>query len=132
MTPMDRAEWRRNEAPRDEECAQFILQFSDILPTEYIAFMTQQNGGSGFIGECFIDLWKMEYIDRFYNESEIRKDFSFVFPIGDNGGNELLSFDLRSNLRPLVWAPFIGMGEDQLVLAYGSFRELEQQIMNAE
>ena len=79
------------------------------LPSDYLAFLRQHNGGEGFIGDNYIIFWKAEELADFNREYEVEKYAPGILLFGSSGGGEGYGFDTQSAAMPIVRIPFIGM-----------------------
>lgn len=82
------------------------------LPVDYFEFLTEANGGEGWIGQQYLQLWRVEDIPEFnegYGASEL---FPGLVLIGSDGGGEAFALDTRGNEIYFVETPFIGFEED--------------------
>jgi len=79
------------------------------LPSDYLEFLRQHNGGEGFIGDSYIVLWKAEELADLNREYEVEKCAPGILLFGSDGGGEGYGFDTQSAAMPIVRTPFIGM-----------------------
>jgi hypothetical protein len=79
------------------------------LPSDYLSFLRQHNGGEGFIGDNYIIFWKAEELADFNREYEVEKYAPGILLFGSDGGGEGYGFDTQSAAMPIVRVPFIGM-----------------------
>jgi hypothetical protein len=79
------------------------------IPSDYVNFLQQHDGGEGFIGDNYIVLWKAEELADFNREYEVEKYAPGILLFGSNGGGEGYGFDTVSSAMPIVCVPFIGM-----------------------
>src|SRR4051794_18456447 len=77
------------------------------LPSDYLDFLRQHNGGEGFIGDNYIIFWKAEELADFNREYEVEKYAPGILLFGSDGGG--YGFDTQSAATPIVRVPFIGM-----------------------
>lgn len=105
------------------------------LPDSYIAFIDHHNGWEGDLGEDlgYVILWKRELIQENYDGYEMARYMSRRwFPIGSNGGGEMLCIDTSSNTDQVFWLPFIGMSDEEALLRYNSFADVVAAIQISE
>jgi SMI1 / KNR4 family (SUKH-1) len=98
-----------------------------ILPRGYVDFIEVNNGWEGDLGEesGYLMLWKREAIQEFYDNYEMKEFLSdHWFPFGSNGGGEMLCFDLDSGTDRVLLMPFVGMDDEDVMLAYHSFEDI--------
>lgn len=86
-----------------------LLSVVKNLPSGYLAFLQQANGGEGFLGSTYANLWRAEDLERFNQDYEVDEYAPGFFLIGSNGGGEAYAFDLSSQDQGLYQLPFIGM-----------------------
>lgn len=93
------------------------------LPSDYLDFMRQSNGGSGFIDDCFLQLWRIEDVKRLsdgYQEGEMERPWLFF---GSNGGGEGFAFDLRGGAMAVFEVPFVTLDPADALFCAPSFTE---------
>ena len=79
------------------------------LPESYMFFLETANGGEGFIGERYAQLWRAEDLidaNRAYKTAEFAPN---LFLIGSDGGGEAYAFDVSGDDPQVFEVPFIGM-----------------------
>lgn len=79
------------------------------LPSDYIQFLHNYDGGEGFIGDNYLILWKVEELSVFNREYEVEQYAPGILLFGSDGGGEGYGFDTRDAAMPVVRIPFIGM-----------------------
>ena len=76
--------------PPADECV--VSELSSILgvdlPSDYLRFLRNHNGGEGFIGDNYLVLWKAEELADFNREYEVEKYAPGIFLFGSDGGGE--------------------------------------------
>lgn len=75
-----------------------INQISGVaLPTQYIEFMERHNGGNGNIGETYLELFRLDELQKI-NDAYCVADFlpNHII-IGTNGDAELYGIDSNGN-----------------------------------
>jgi hypothetical protein len=89
------------------------------LPEDYAQFLQQMNGGEGFIGNTYLILWRVADLIEM-NKAYLVADYApGLFLFGSNGGGEAFAFDMRTEAKPIVSVPFVGM-ELELIQPSGS------------
>ena len=105
------------------------------LPDSYFVFLARANGGEGFIGDRYVQLWRVEELlemNRAYKTAEF---FPNLFFIGSDGGGEAYAFDLSAHGRDgirgsIYWLADRRKGNSQFVrfisgdLKLGSMSEM--------
>ena len=67
-----------------------------LFPKEYTEFLLEYHGGSGEIGEYYIDMWSLEDVIDFYDEcTETGLEELVVF--ASDGGGMGYAFDKKNN-----------------------------------
>jgi hypothetical protein len=94
------------------------------LPSDYLDFLRQHDGGEGFIGDDYIIFWKAEELADFNREYEVEKYAPGILLFGSNGGGEGYGFDVESAAMPIVRIPFIGMAREYAHLVAKDFPDL--------
>lgn len=101
------------------------LKTSAHLPEAYLAFLQRANGGEGFIGERYVQLWRAEELveaNRAYKTAEF---FPKLFFVGSDGGGEAYALSLSERDSTVFEVPFVGLPTDARVIA-SSFEEWVQ------
>jgi hypothetical protein len=87
------------------------------LPDDYMVFLRRANGGEGFNGDRYVQLWRAEELadmNRAYNTAEF---FPNLFFIGSDGGGEAYAFDLSRMDATVFEVPFVGFPTDARAIA---------------
>src|SRR3954451_19715098 len=95
--------------PNTPASTEALASLPKSLPESYFAFLTRANGGEGFIGDRYVQLWRAEELaemNRAYKTEEFFPDFFFI---GSNGGGEAYAFDLSRIDAGVFEVPFIGL-----------------------
>lgn len=113
MTPSDKhgllAKFNGNP-PADAAVIQQFKAVSDFrLPDDFARFMQQTNGGEGFVGNPYLILWRMEELLEMNKAYQVVEYAPGLFLFGSDGGGEAFAFDTRSEAKPIVAIPFVGM-----------------------
>ncbi len=98
------------------------------LPSDYLQFLREHDGGEGFVGSNYLILWKTEELSDFNREYEVGVYAPGLLLFGSNGGGEGYGFDLRNADTPVVRVPFIGMDLKYAVVVANSFSDLLTQL----
>jgi hypothetical protein len=102
-------DFQPNPPASKEVLAALRTALPKALPRSYMAFLERANGGEGFIGERYAQLWRAEQLielNRAYNVAEFAPN---LFLIGSDGGGEAYAFDISANDPTVFEVPFIGM-----------------------
>jgi SMI1 / KNR4 family (SUKH-1) len=79
------------------------------LPEDYAEFLKQADGGEGFIGDSYLILWRVGELLELNTAYQAAEYAPGLFLFGSDGGGEAFAFDTRSEARPIVSVPFVGM-----------------------
>jgi len=79
------------------------------LPDGYAEFLQQTNGGEGFVGNAYLILWRVEELLEMNKAYQVAEYAPGLFLFGSDGGGEAFAFDTRSDAKPIVTVPFVGM-----------------------
>jgi hypothetical protein len=91
------------------------------LPAQYKSFMQHSNGGEGFIGDNYLEIWPVEEI-RNNNEELLVEEFApGLLLFGGDGANELYAFDARDANMPVIKVPMIGMSHEDIKFCSNTF-----------
>ena len=104
-----------------------LLKAVANLPSDYLAFLERANGGEGFIGERYVQLWRAEELVEANRSYKTREFFPNFFFVGSNGGGEAYALKLSEGLSRVFEVPFIGLPSDARVVA-SSFEEWLQAL----
>jgi hypothetical protein len=88
---------------------QFETDSGFRLPDGYARFLQQTNGGEGFVGNEYLILWRMEELLEMNKAYQVPEYAPGLFLFGSDGGGEAFAFDTRSEAKPIVVIPFVGM-----------------------
>jgi len=97
---------------------------ANLLPVDYLAFLRTANGGEGFIGETYVQLWRAEEsieFNRMYQTAGLAPP---LFLFGSNGGGEAYVFDQSSPGSAVYSVPFIGFEHEYMEEIADSFASL--------
>lgn len=113
MTPSEKerllAKFNRNPPAGVAVIRQFEAESRIRLPDDYAEFLQQANGGEGFVGNAYIILWRVEELLEMNKAYQVAEYASGLFLFGSDGGGEAFALDTRSNAKPIVSVPFVGM-----------------------
>ena len=87
------------------------------LPESYFAFLARANGGEGFIGDRYVQLWKAEELGEMNLIYKTAEFFPGLFFIGSDGGGEAYAFDLSRTDATVFEVPFVGLPTDARAIA---------------
>jgi hypothetical protein len=98
------------------------------LPGDYVAFLEKANGGEGFVGQRYLQLWRAENLIEFnkgYGLCEVSPTF---FLIGSDGGGEGYVFDLSFGNSAVFEIPFITVDPKEARRVSDSFASFVDRI----
>lgn len=102
-------DWHLNEGIPLEAVQASVLNLGRSLPSDYLQFISEHDGGEGFVGENYLILWRIDELATFNREYEVEIYAPGILLFGSNGGGEGYGFDTRETTMPVVRVPFIGM-----------------------
>jgi hypothetical protein len=88
---------------------QFDAESAFRLPDDYLEFLQQTNGGEGFVGDAYVIFWRVEELVEMNKAYQVAEYAPGLFLFGSDGGGEAFAFDTRSDSKPVVSVPFVGM-----------------------
>ena len=95
------------------------------LPTDYLDFLSQADGGEGFLhNDAYVVLWRAEEIVPFNRDYEVQRYAPEVILFGADGGGEMFGFDRRAHDMPVVQLPAIGLAMKEALHRADSFSAL--------
>lgn len=91
-----------------------VISFAETFlgwrfPREYVTFLTQRNGGEGFVGENYLLLYAVEDLATVNMGYDVNESVPGLLLIGSNGAGEAFGFDVREDEWRVVMVPFVGM-----------------------
>lgn len=101
------SEFAANEGASKADLQAVGEQFAD-LPSAYLEFMQERDGGEGFIGENYCILWRLAELRQLNLEYEVDKYAPGLTLFGSSGGGEGFGFDSQAP-GAVVVVPFVGM-----------------------
>jgi hypothetical protein len=102
------------------------------LPTDYVQFLLQMNGGEGFVGKNYLRAWPVEDLIKSNKDYHVDEAAPGLFLFGSNGGGEAYAFDTRSAPPPVVVAPYVGMDWDAAITIAPDFCSFLQHLYRSE
>ena len=103
------ADFSSNQPAEGNHFAEVEAHFRCRLPSQYRLFMSDRDGGEGFVGGQYLILWRASELLEFNREYEVEKYAPGLLLFGSNGGGEAFAFDTREVSVRIVMVPFIGM-----------------------
>lgn len=106
-------------------------EFQLSLPEDYKAFLLEQDGGEGFVGEHYLELWSAAELLPLNRSYEIQELAPGLIAFGSTGGGEGFAFDTASEPQSIAQFPFIGLSREDALPVARSFTHLLER-MGAE
>lgn len=116
----------KNNPPSQTEIETFIKETNFNLPSGFIDFFQESNGGSVSSEDNYILLWPlsaMVQLNRDYDVAEYAPDF-FLF--GSDGG--ITAYSIKRSTGDIYEMPFIGMSNEEAVFKCASFTDLIEKL----
>ena len=101
------------------------------LTESYSGFLQTADGGEGFIGSTYIILWRLGELVEMNKAYEASEYAPGLFLFGSDGGGEAFAFDLRSDTKPVVAIPFVGMDLELIRPLASTFGEFLEELAGA-
>ena len=119
-------DWARSMPASEEVIRQLTIKAGIELPSDYIAFLRQSNGGEGELGvdPGWFQIWPAEEVVSNNDGYETAEYVPGFFAFGSSGGGEMFAFDLRKDHRgAVVIIPFIPMKAELAQVVARNFSE---------
>jgi len=114
--------------PNPPAPAPAILELTGVLrkplPATYLRALATANGGQGFIGNRFVNLWPVEEIVERNKHYQVVEYAPELLLIGSNGGGVAYAFDTSQSDESIYEVPFIGLDVKDARLIAKSFEAL--------
>jgi hypothetical protein len=92
------------------------------LPSDYVSFLRQFDGGEGFIGsDAYAMFWRLGELDEMNRAYQVDDYAPGFLLFGSDGGGEAFAFDTRTKTMPIVSIPFVGMDVDSARVVASTF-----------
>ena len=96
---------------------QQLLALADgALPSDYLEFLRECDGGEGFIGDGgFLAIWPVQEVLS-AREEEIFRDAAWLIPFASDGSSSAYAFDLTSSpeARRVVKIGYLEVGDREM------------------
>ncbi|MBT9290961.1 SMI1/KNR4 family protein [Prosthecodimorpha staleyi] len=125
-------EWHGNPGASPEIIDHEIEILKYPLPDDYILFISRTNGGMGYVGNAYVDFWKIDELDEFNKQCETSIYAPGFLLFGTNGGNDGFGFDFRGSELQILRMPLIGMSYELTELLGQSFDQFMYKIAEGE
>ena len=110
-----------NPPAQVEVISELTNRIGKPLPTAYLDAMRIANGGVGFVGNRYVQLWKVEDLLERNRKYEVERYAPSLFLIGSNGGGEAYAFNLTKLDETIYEVLFIGLDVKYAVQIAKSF-----------
>ncbi|MHA6194722.1 SMI1/KNR4 family protein [Pseudomonas wadenswilerensis] len=101
--------WHLNSRAGTDAISKAELELGCSLPRDYLEFISEYNGGEGFVGDNYLIVWGVDELVGFNRDYEVDEYAPGIILFGSDGGGEGYGFDRRDTKLPIVRVPFIGM-----------------------
>jgi len=119
--------WFKDFSGRDPASSTELKQVEEVLqrklPLDFREFLSQTNGGEGFIGDNYLIVWGTAELAEMNHSYEAAEMIPGMLIFGSSGGGEAYCFDYRSQAVQVVRVPFIGMCLEDAKLMAANFRD---------
>ena len=108
-----------------------IEKYKNRLPKSYLIFISENKRFYGYLDDKhgYIALWDINELQESWSALEIQDNLGENwFPIGSNGGGEMIVINLASSDKELCFIPYIGMKEENADYYCDDFSELYEAI----
>jgi hypothetical protein len=125
------AEWDRQSPASRENIAALTAQVGLELPTDYLVFLQNSNGGEGCLAvdPGWFQIWPAEKVAEWNQNYRVAEFIPGFLGFGSNGGGELFAFDMRGNKPwPIVMIPFDWMEPAQAQPVADNFNEFVKKL----
>jgi hypothetical protein len=108
--------FKGNAPASDSDIQAFEAESGIKLPPEYVLILKRMNGGCGFVGANYLDMYPVEKLIEYNRGYGANKYAPELFLFGSNGGGEGFAFDRRQPDWPVVMVPFIPLDIHEAVM----------------
>ncbi len=113
MTPSEKelllVKFKGNPPAQTAAIQRFQCESGVRLPDSYMKFLREMNGGEGFIGNAYLMFWRLDELVELNKAYQVTVYAPGLLLFGSDGGGEAFAFDMRSDAKPIVTVPFVGM-----------------------
>ncbi len=104
-----RAKFNGNPPADAASIRRFESEAGFCLPEDYAEFFLEVDGGEGFFGNAYAILWRVGELIEMNKAYQVADYAPGLFLFSSDGGGEAFAFDTRSDAKPIVSVPFVGM-----------------------
>jgi SMI1 / KNR4 family (SUKH-1) len=105
--------FKPNPPASEDAITELTAASSSPLPASFLAFFRRANGGEGFVGTRFVQLWRAEDLIEFNDGYKVTEFVPGFFLIGSDGGGEAFAFDLSSGDSAVLEIPLIPLDRQE-------------------
>jgi len=135
---MNYTSWRRlfpkflSNPPADSAALQRLEEAKLPLPSDYIEFLSEINGGEGWVDDVYLVIWKAEELINLNAAYSVSTFVPNFFLFGSNGGDDALAFCYAQSEVSVVRVPFIGMESKNAIKLADSFEQFIEILPNLD
>jgi SMI1/KNR4 family protein SUKH-1 len=135
MTPADKqrllARFNGNPPADTSSMRQLETDASIRLPEDYARFLLEVDGGEGFVGDTYLILWRAGELLAMNEAYQVPEYAPGLFLFGSDGGGEAFAFDTRSDAKPIVSVPLVGMELKVVRLVASNFTAFLEELFKS-
>lgn len=99
----------------NEEFEKCISEIDFQLPTDYLNFLRQTNGGETFLdNDKYVMFWRAENLSEYNKMYAVAEFAPNLFLIGSNGGND--AYGISRTEGSFLEVPFVGMSNEAITI----------------
>lgn len=103
-----------NELLNTDEFSKLFAEINVKLPSDYVEFMKEKNGGEGFVGaNSYVMFWPFEELNDVNKMYMVEKFAPDLFLVGSDGGDT--AYGIQKTHGTFIEVPFIGMANEMAV-----------------
>jgi hypothetical protein len=101
------------------------------LPEDYAQFLQQTDGGEGFVGNAYVIFWRVGELQNMNKAYRVAEYAPGLLLFGSDGGGEAFAFDTRTDAKPIVSVPFIGMELKSARVVASTFKAFLEELFKS-
>lgn len=105
-------ELNRQPGATQEALVRLTIASLVSLPSDYLDMLSKSNGGYGWVGDNYVDIWSADRVVEWASDTELPRLSFFA----SDGGGEGFAFHPYNGQIQVVNAPFIGAESAQIRL----------------
>jgi len=103
-----------------------LPQFTDVLPSDYVAAIRQFGGREGFLGNQYLRLHRLDELPMLNAAYDVPNLSPEIIIFGSDGGGEAFAFTLHQHAVAQI--PFIPLSLENAIVKSTSFTDFIQQL----